>query len=92
MSTWNIGANDVSQETQNYRNKLSSKGAHYSPVVPISYIANRSVKDTQIAAQQSKLIKQAAELGELKQALNDALHKVGCIALCRQLDSIVLDS
>jgi hypothetical protein len=32
--------------------------------------------DSQISAQQMKLMKQAAELDEIQSTLNDALHKV----------------
>ncbi|KAF8167355.1 hypothetical protein B0H34DRAFT_739969 [Crassisporium funariophilum] len=57
MSTWNLGADDVSEETHALRNKLSSK-------------------DSQIAAQQDRLIKQALDFEELKATLNEALHKL----------------
>ncbi|KAJ7751199.1 hypothetical protein DFH07DRAFT_529180 [Mycena maculata] len=57
MSVWQIGRNEVTEETQNWKNKLSSK-------------------ETQIAAQQNEILKQAAELAELKANLNETLHKL----------------
>ncbi|KAF9469811.1 hypothetical protein BDZ94DRAFT_30117 [Collybia nuda] len=57
MSTWNLGINDVSEETQAFKDRLSSK-------------------DSQIAAQQTQLMRKAAELEELRSTLNDALHKL----------------
>ncbi|KAK0481557.1 hypothetical protein IW261DRAFT_1562853 [Armillaria novae-zelandiae] len=56
MSHWNIGADDVSEETQIHRNKLASK-------------------DSQIAAQQTQLLKQTKELDDLRTSLHDALYK-----------------
>ncbi|SJL06365.1 uncharacterized protein ARMOST_09701 [Armillaria ostoyae] len=57
MSHWNIGADDVSEETQMHRNKLASK-------------------DSQIAAQQTQLLKQTKELDDLRTSLHDALYKL----------------
>ncbi|KAK0208922.1 hypothetical protein DFS33DRAFT_1306416 [Desarmillaria ectypa] len=57
MSHWNIGTDDVSEETQIYRNKLASK-------------------DSQIAAQQTQLLKQTKELDDLRASLHDALYKL----------------
>lgn len=70
-----LGAFDVTQEQQNFKNKLSEKGmpATCSLLAPCSHPATL---ESQIAAHQTQLLKQAAELDELKAALNDALHKV----------------
>ncbi|KAJ7651665.1 hypothetical protein DFH06DRAFT_1331618 [Mycena polygramma] len=57
MSIWQIGRNEVTEETQTFRNKLSSK-------------------ESQIAAQQNEILKQAAELAELTTTLNETLHKL----------------
>ncbi|KAF7347608.1 hypothetical protein MVEN_01517700 [Mycena venus] len=57
MSIWQIGMNEVTEETQTLKNKLSSK-------------------ETQLAAQQNEILKQAAELAELKSTLNETLHKL----------------
>ncbi|KIK70613.1 hypothetical protein GYMLUDRAFT_105204, partial [Collybiopsis luxurians FD-317 M1] len=57
MSIFNLAINDVSEDMQAFKDKLSSKDAH-------------------IASQQGQLIKKAAELDEIKQALNEALHKL----------------
>ncbi|KAF7337491.1 Wd40 containing snare-dependent exocytosis protein [Mycena sanguinolenta] len=57
MSIWQRGTNEVTEETQTLRNKLSSK-------------------ESQIAAQQNEILKQAAELAELKSTLNETLHKL----------------
>ncbi|KAF8204088.1 hypothetical protein BJ912DRAFT_896040 [Pholiota molesta] len=57
MSTWNLGIDDVSEETRAFKDKLASK-------------------DSQIAAQQDKIAKQAADYEELKERLNEALHKL----------------
>ncbi|KAJ7170199.1 hypothetical protein C8R46DRAFT_994980 [Mycena filopes] len=57
MSIWQIGKNEVTEEVQAFKNKLSSK-------------------ETQIAAQQNDILKQAAELADLKSTLNDTIHKL----------------
>ncbi|KDR85735.1 hypothetical protein GALMADRAFT_218825 [Galerina marginata CBS 339.88] len=57
MSTWNLGIDDVSEETRAFKDKLASKDGH-------------------IAAQQDRIAKQAADLDELKERLNEALHKL----------------
>ncbi|KAJ7459169.1 hypothetical protein B0H11DRAFT_1737318 [Mycena galericulata] len=68
MSVWQIGSNEVTEETQAFKNKLSSK-------------------ETQIAAQQNEILKQAAELAELKANLNETLHKVRAAARAVTLES-----
>ncbi|KAF9486584.1 hypothetical protein BDN70DRAFT_822370 [Pholiota conissans] len=57
MSTWNLGIDDVSEETRAFKDKIASK-------------------DSQIAAQQDKIAKQAADYDELKERLNEALQKL----------------
>lgn len=57
MSIWALGSADVTEETQAFKDKLSSK-------------------DSQIAAQETQLYKQALEFEELKLSLNEALHKL----------------
>ncbi|KAJ6483897.1 hypothetical protein DFH09DRAFT_1004524 [Mycena vulgaris] len=57
MSIWQIGANELTEEAQAFKNKLSSKDSH-------------------IAAQQNEILKQAAELAELKTTLNETLQKL----------------
>ncbi|KAJ7269437.1 hypothetical protein B0H12DRAFT_1095850 [Mycena haematopus] len=57
MSSWQFGMNEVTEETQTLRNKLSSK-------------------ESQIAAQQNEILKQAAELVELNSTLNETLHRL----------------
>ncbi|KAF8215930.1 hypothetical protein K438DRAFT_1799738 [Mycena galopus ATCC 62051] len=56
-SPWQIGMNEVSEETQALKNKLSSREA-------------------QIAAHENQILKQAAELAELRSTLNETLHKL----------------
>lgn len=34
MSLWKIGADDVSQETQNFKDKLASKGEYHCFISP----------------------------------------------------------
>ncbi|KAF8971725.1 hypothetical protein BDZ97DRAFT_1784777 [Flammula alnicola] len=70
MSTWNLGIDDVSDETRAFKDKLSSK-------------------DGQIAAQQDRIAKQAADYEELKERLNEALHQLTSEtqrALCLESD------
>ncbi|KAJ7161292.1 hypothetical protein C8R43DRAFT_1175467 [Mycena crocata] len=57
MSIWQIGSNELTEEAQAYKNKLSSKESH-------------------IAAQQNEILKQAAEIADLKTTLNETLHKL----------------
>ncbi|KAJ7631236.1 hypothetical protein FB45DRAFT_794147 [Roridomyces roridus] len=57
MSLWELAPNAGPDETQTFKNKLSSK-------------------ETQIAAQQNEILKQAAELAELKSTHNETLHKL----------------
>ena len=69
-----LGIGDVSEETHALRNKLSSKGT--LPILPaFSNVAHKPVEG-QIAAQQDKLARQATEIQELNNALNEAFHKV----------------
>lgn len=74
MSTWNLGIDDVSEEAQAFKDKLSSKGA-YLPNLE-TYVALHGSTDSHIAAQQTKLMRQAAEMDELRSTFNDTLHKV----------------
>jgi hypothetical protein len=73
MASWNIGINDVSEETQAFRNRLSSKGVKAPPSQHLLWL---TFSDSQIAAQETQLMKQAAELEEFKLNLNETLHKV----------------
>ena len=73
MSIWNLGIGDVSEETHALRNKLSSKGDLNPPC--FLNLAHATL-DSQIAAQEDRLVRQAAEIQELKGALNEAFHKV----------------
>ncbi|KAL0576713.1 hypothetical protein V5O48_005280 [Marasmius crinis-equi] len=57
MAALGIGANDVSEEMQAFKDKLGSK-------------------DAQIAAQQTQLMKKAAELEEIKASFDDAVRKL----------------
>ncbi|TFK77432.1 hypothetical protein BDN72DRAFT_754829 [Pluteus cervinus] len=66
MSTWNIGMNDVTEEMQAMKDKLSSK-------------------EGRIAAQEAQISRQAAELDELRQNMNDTLHK-----LSREADRVIV--
>jgi myosin protein heavy chain len=75
MSSWNIGIDDVSEETQALKNKLSSQGMYFLPTQSLASSSFCSL-DGHIAAQNTQLIKQAAELEEIKSTLNDTLHKV----------------
>ncbi|KAJ6621079.1 hypothetical protein B0H10DRAFT_2018578 [Mycena sp. CBHHK59/15] len=74
MSVWQIGMNEVTEETQAFKNKLSSKGGAFS--VPLFNMMPQLPAESQIAAQQTEIIKQAAQLAELKATLNDTLHKL----------------
>lgn len=74
MSTWNLGIGDVSEETRSLKDKLASKGEIRMYV----WICKWLIKclDSQIAAQQDRIIKQTAEHGDLQERFNDAMHKV----------------
>ena len=74
MSVLNIGMDDVSDETRNLKDKLSSKGIRV--ITDMSLTLLTQLLECQISAQQMKLMKQAAEFDELQSTLNDALHKV----------------
>ncbi len=74
MSIWKIGADDVSDETQAFKDKIASKGRLD---VPRRYRSSFTLSiDSQIAAHQDCIAKQAADLKELQKQFNDALHKV----------------
>ena len=73
MSTWNLGIGDVSEETHALRNKLSSKG---DLILTCLLNAAHTTLEGQIAAQQDRLVRQAAEIKELNNALNETIHKV----------------
>jgi myosin protein heavy chain len=75
MSVWKIGMNEVTEETQAFKNKLSSKGV-YSENPKLFLTGLDLFLESQIAAQQNEILKQAAELAELKTTLNETLHKV----------------
>ena len=73
MSTWDLDIGDASEEIHALRNKLSSKGGFN-----LSYflsVAHTTLED-QIAAQQDHLVRQAAEIQELNNALNETIYKV----------------
>ncbi|PPQ63832.1 hypothetical protein CVT24_009782 [Panaeolus cyanescens] len=57
MSTWNLGAGDVSEETRTLRDKLASKEGH-------------------IAAQKDQIARQGNEIEELREKLNQVIHKL----------------
>ena len=73
MSTWNLGINDVSEETHALRNKLASKG---DLNLPCCLNVAHTTLEGQIAAQQDRLVRQAAEIQEMNNALNETIHKV----------------
>lgn len=54
----------------NYRVKVASQSSR-----SFSNVAHKTLEG-QIAAQQDRLVRQAAEIQELSNALNEALHKV----------------
>ncbi|KAL0068570.1 hypothetical protein AAF712_004285 [Marasmius tenuissimus] len=58
MSLDTLGANDVSEEIQSYKDKIGSM-------------------DARIAAQQTQLMRKAAEFDEMKASFDDALRKLG---------------
>ncbi len=80
MSHWNIGADDVSEETQMHRNKLASKGTSSYKLIGALNDAFCFL-DSQIAAQQTQLLKQTKELDDLRASLHDALYKVRAYAV-----------
>ncbi|KAJ7878607.1 hypothetical protein B0H13DRAFT_2279034 [Mycena leptocephala] len=69
------GMNEVTEETQAFKNKLSSKGV-YSENPKLFLTGLDLFLESQIAAQQNEILKQAAELAELKTTLNETLHKL----------------
>jgi hypothetical protein len=73
MSTWNSDIGDVSEEIHALRNKLSSKG---DLILPCCLNVAHTTLEGQIAAQQDRLVQQAAEIQELNNALNKTIHKV----------------
>jgi len=79
MSIWALGSADVTEETQAFKDKLSSKG---SQVITVNLSFAHAPPDSQIAAQETQLFKQALEFEELKLSLNDALHKVVPLHFC----------
>ena len=79
MSILTLGIDDVSEETRTFKDKLSSKGISRFSVTWFTY---RASIESQLSAQQMKLMKQAAELDELQSTLNDALHKVRTSDTC----------
>lgn len=73
MSLWKIGADDVSEETQAFKDKLASKG-----MVSRHERHPRLTQgiDAQIAAQRDRLTKQDTDLQQLRDTLNETIHKV----------------
>ena len=90
MSALDIGINDVSEETKAFKDRLASKGP-FLRCIPVSVACNLS-SDGHIAAQETRLMKQAAQLEELRSTLIEALHKVRTSPLkrARPPDALIL--
>lgn len=75
MSTWGIGANDVSEQTQALKDAASSKGMS---VLSTDWAAPGLPQhsETENAGLRNKLMKRDTELSELKLTLNETLRKV----------------
>jgi len=73
MSVLKIGADDVSDEIQRFKDRLSSKGKHHASYYETGI---NKLLDGEIANQQTNLMKQAIELKDLRGSLTEALRKV----------------
>jgi len=74
MSVLKIGADDISEETQRFKDRLFSKGKRH--VLFNGKQELTKLSDGEIANQQTNLMKQAVELKELRESLTEALQKV----------------
>jgi hypothetical protein len=86
---WKIGADDVSEETQRFKDKLEVASKGSLRVRPGSeYNMLTRPTDGHIASQQTQIMRQAEELEEIKKSLNEAFHKVPLFNILRFFPNI----
>lgn len=77
MSVLDIGLHDISEQERALKDKIASKGMPlFSFMRPSLHLWSGVSPEGHIAAQDTRLIRQANEIDELRSSLNEAIHEV----------------